>query len=202
MEPLNRDEHASTRRHEMLAAYYDTLVDEGLQGASLAKVAKRLDAPPSLLIHYFGTKEQMTVELVDYLLEKYRHTYGDQLAAIGDPLERLHAILDKLFDPEYHQLLDDSVFYACFYLSLRNPTVRAQFARLHHASLELLETTLRECMAAGRVRDDDPHELALLLETLEEGYAFVIGGVADGEARSELGEMVKQRARRLLGLAG
>jgi AcrR family transcriptional regulator len=185
----------------MLAAYYDTLVEEGLQGASLAKVAKRLAVPPSLLIHYFGTKEQMTVELVDYLLERYRHTYGDQLAAMADPLERLNAILDKLFDPEYHQLLDDSVFYACFYLSLRHPTVRAQFARLHHASLELLESTLRECMVAGHIPQDDPHELALLLETLEEGYAFVIGGVADGDARSDLGDMVRRRARALLGVA-
>ena len=195
-----REEHTAARRQEMLAAYYDALVEEGLQGASLAKVAKRLDVPPSLLIHYFGTKEQMTVELVDYLLDKYRHSYGDALAAIPDPGQRLDAILDALFDPEYHQLLDDSAFYACFYLSLRNSTVREQFARLHHASLELLETTLTECMAAGLLPDDDAHELALLLETLEEGYAFVIGGVEDGDAKAELGAMVKRRARALLGL--
>jgi AcrR family transcriptional regulator len=195
-----RAQHTAARRQEMLAAYYDVLVDEGLQGASLAKVARRLDVPPSLLIHYFGTKEQMTVELVDFLLDKYRRGYGDRLAAIDDSLERLTAILDTLFDPEYHQLLDDSVFYACFYLSLRNPTVRAQFATLHYASLELLETTLRECMAAGHLPPDDVHELAQLIETLEEGYALVIGGVADGDDRQALGAMVKRRARGLLGL--
>ncbi len=139
---MRREERARLRRREMLAAYYQVLKDEGLQGASIAKIAKRIDAPPSLLIHYFGTKEQMTIELVDYLLEEYRHGYGDKLAAIADPRERLVAILDTFFDPEYHQLLDDSVFYACFYVSLRHPKVRKSYAALYETSLELVETTL------------------------------------------------------------
>ena len=176
----------------MLAAYYQVLKDEGLQGASIAKIAKRIDAPPSLLIHYFGTKEQMTIELVDYLLEEYRHGYGDRLAAIADPLERLIAILDTFFDPEYHQLLDDSVFYACFYLSLRHPAVRRGYAALYETSLELVETTLAECMAAGHVAADDAHELAVTVKALEEGYAFLIGGGADEAAKAEIGGALQE----------
>ena len=139
-EDVRREEWARLRRREMLAAYYQVLKDEILQGASIAKIAKRIDAPPSLLIHYFGTKEQMTIELVDYLLDEYRHGYGDKLAAIPEPRERLVAILDTFFDPEYHQLLDDSVFYACFYVSLRHPEVRKSYATLYEASLELVES--------------------------------------------------------------
>jgi AcrR family transcriptional regulator len=184
----------------MLAAYYQVLKDEGLQGASIAKIAKRIDAPPSLLIHYFGTKEQMTIELVDYLLEEYRQGYGDRLAAIPDPLGRLTAILDTFFDPEYHQLLDDSVFYACFYLSLRHPAVRRSYATLYEASLELVETTLSECMDAGHLDADDAHELAVAVKALEEGYAFLIGGGADEAAKAEIGSALRKRALRLLGL--
>ena len=86
---MRRAERALLRRREMLAAYYEVLQDEGLPGASIAKIATRIDAPPSLLIHYFGTKEQMTIELVDHLLEEYRHGYGDRLASHRDPLARL-----------------------------------------------------------------------------------------------------------------
>ena len=197
---MRREERARLRRREMLAAYYQVLKDEGLQGASIAKIAKRIDAPPSLLIHYFGTKEQMTIELVDYLLEEYRHGYGDKLAAIADPRERLVAILDTFFDPEYHQLLDDSVFYACFYISLRHPKVRKSYAALYEASLELVETTLGECMAAGYIAADDAHELAVAVKALEEGYAFLIGGGADEAAKAEIGGALKKRALRLLGL--
>jgi len=199
---VKREEWARIRRREMLAAYYQVLKDEGLQGASIAKIAKRIDAPPSLLIHYFGTKEQMTIELVDYLLDEYRQGYGDRLAAIADPLERLHAILTTFLDPVYHQLLDDSVFYACFYLSLRHPAVRRRFATLYEASLELVETTLEECMKSGALPQDDAHELAVAINALEQGYAFLIGGGADEAAKAEIGGALRKRALRLLGLPG
>ena len=198
---MSRDEHARTRRREMLAAYYETLLDEGLQGASVAKIARRIDAPPSLLIHYFGTKEQMTIELVDYLLERFHDSYAVTLEGIDDPLERLRSVIDSLFSAEYHQLLDDRAFYALFYLSLTHPTVRHAFARVYEESLALVEETLAECMDDGVLPEDDPHELAVTIKALEEGYAFLIGGGADEAAKAEIGSALRRRALQLLGLS-
>jgi len=197
---MRREEWARIRRREMLAAYYEVLLDEGLQGASLAKIAKRVQAPPSLLIHYFGTKQQMTIELVDYLLERYHETYGALFESMADPLERLSALVDYLFSVEYHQLMDDRAFYALFYVSLTDATVRRAFARVYEESLLLVESTLAECMATGRVPRDDPHELAVALKALEEGYAFLIGGGADEAAKAEIGSALRKRALQLLGL--
>jgi AcrR family transcriptional regulator len=197
---MRREERAKVRRREMLAAYYETLLDEGLQGASVAKIARRIDAPPSLLIHYFGTKEQMTIELVDYLLERFHESFAVSLEGIRDPLERLRAVVDSLFSVEYHQLLDDRAFYALFYLSLTHPTVRRAFARVYEESLALVEATLAECMDDGAIATDDPHELAVTLKALEEGYAFLIGGGADEEAKAEIGSALRRRALQLLGL--
>jgi AcrR family transcriptional regulator len=197
---MKRAERSLKRRREMLEAYYQTLLDEGLQGASIAKIARRLDVPPSLLIHYFGTKEQMTIELADYLLEVFHKTYGDKLAAIADPRARLLVILDELFGPEYHQLLDDRAFYACFYLSLTHPKVRQAYAALYDSSLELVETAIRECMEAGVIPRDDPHELAMTVKAMEEGYAFLIGGGADEAVKATMGEVLRERTTRLLGL--
>ncbi len=197
---MKRAERSQRRRREMLEAYYQTLLDEGLQGASVAKIARRLDVPPSLLIHYFGTKEQMTIELVDYLLEVFHETYGEQLAAIADPRARLLAVLDQFFSPEYHQLLDDRAFYACFYLSLTHPKVREAYAALYQASLELVEGAIRECMAEGVLPRDDAHELAMTVKAMEEGYAFLIGGGADEAVKATMGNVLKARALRLLGL--
>jgi AcrR family transcriptional regulator len=197
---MTRAERSQQRRREMLEAYYQTLLDEGLQGASIAKIARRLDVPPSLLIHYFGTKEQMTVELVDYLLESFHETYGDRLAAIADPRERLLAILGQFFSPEYHQLLDDRAFYACFYLSLTHPKVREAYVSLYESSLELVETAIRECMEADAIPHDDAHELAMTVKAMEEGYAFLIGGGADEAVKATMGKVLKERVQGLLGL--
>jgi AcrR family transcriptional regulator len=198
---MKRQEYTRRRRREMLAAYYQVLVDEGLQGASVAKIAKQIGVPPSLLIHYFGTKEQMTIELVDYLLEREGTTYAVRLATIADPLARLHATLDMLFSPEYHQLLDDSAFYACFYLSLRQAPVRQAFANLAAASLAFLEAVVAECMKAGYVPADDARQVATVIKAMEEGYAFLIAGWAASEQAVVLGNALKRRVLTMLGLA-
>ena len=197
---MRREERARIRRREMLAAYYEVLLEEGLQGASVAKVARQAGASPSLLIHYFGTKEQMTIELVDYLLERYHETSSADFEQIADPLERLYAIVDALFSVEYHQVLDDRAFYALFYVSLTHPTVRRAFARVYEDSLGLIERALAGCMAAGRLPVDDAHELAVTLKALEEGYAFLIGGGAEEAAKAEIGSALRSRALQLLGL--
>jgi AcrR family transcriptional regulator len=197
---MRREERALIRRREMLAAYYEVLLEEGLQGASVAKVARKAGAPPSLLIHYFGTKEQMTIELVDYLLERYHETSSADFEEIADPLDRLYAIVDALFSVEYHQVLDDRAFYALFYVSLTHPTVRRAFARVYEDSLGLIERALAGCMTAGRLPVDDAHELAVTLKALEEGYAFLIGGGADEAAKAEIGSALRSRALQLLGL--
>ena len=197
---MRREEKAQLRRREMLAAYYEVLLEQGLTGASVAKIAARAGAPPSLLIHYFGTKEQMTIELVDYLLERFHATHGARLEGIGDPLERLYTIVDERFSVEYHQLLDDRAFYALFYVSLTHPTVRRAFARVYEESLSLIGRAVAECMDAGPIPADDAHELAVTLEALEEGYAFLIGGGADETARAEIGAALRARALQLLGL--
>jgi hypothetical protein len=50
------------------------------------------------------------------------------------------------------------------------------------------------------VTADDAHELAVTIKTLEEGYAFLIGGGADETAKAEIGSALKKRALQLLGL--
>jgi AcrR family transcriptional regulator len=181
----------------MLEAYYQVLLDEGLEGASIGKIAKRIDVHPSLLIHYFGTKEQMTIELVDYLLEVYYTTYGEKLEAIEDPVDRLRAILDTFFSVSYQQLLPESVFYACFYLSLRHPAVRSAFANLHQVEQELLEKTIAECMACGELEEGDPHELALAVKGMEAGFAVLIGGLDEAMAQ-QMGDSLRSQVLRLL----
>ena len=195
-----RSEQSRRRRRQMLEAYYQVLLDEGLEGASIGKIAKRIDVHPSLVIHYFGTKEQMTIALVDYLLEVYYEHYGEKLAAIGDPLERLHAILDTFFSVSYQQLLPESVFYACFYLSLRHPAVRAAFATLHEVERDLVERTIAECMARGDLDAGDPAVLALAVKGMESGFAVLIGGRADEAEAQRMGDSLKGQVLRLLGL--
>lgn len=185
----------------MLQAYYSTLQETSLQGASIGKMAKRLGLHPSLFIHYFGTKEQMTIELVDYLLEEFRRTYLGNLAAISDPSDRLIAILDAWFSVPYQEIVDDKVYYACFYLSLHHPGLEEAFANLSEEETALLESTITECMAGGRIPDGSPGDLALGVKALEAGFAFLIASGKEAKIKQRVGDTLKVQALRLLGVA-
>ena len=62
---------ADIRKPEILENFYHVLIEEGFEGASINKIARRMNIHPSLIIHYFKTKENLTIALADYLIEKY-----------------------------------------------------------------------------------------------------------------------------------
>ncbi|MEZ4851774.1 MAG: TetR/AcrR family transcriptional regulator [Bacteroidia bacterium] len=53
---MGRKSKAKIRRQEILSHFYEVIIEEGFEGASIGKIAKRMEVNPSLLIHYFSTK--------------------------------------------------------------------------------------------------------------------------------------------------
>ena len=86
-----------------------------------------MDVNPSLLIHYFKTKEQIVVDFVDFLLTRYEEQFKEDILSIEDPKEQLLRLLDVLYGPEWMKVTEHTVFYACYYLSTRNPQIRERF---------------------------------------------------------------------------
>ena len=185
----------------MLEAYYDVLVDEGISGASLAKIAKRLDIPDSLLIRYFKTKADMTIALVDLILDEYIEHYISTFPSIDHPLDRLHAMLDATFSSDYQDLVAAKVWYACFYISLYEPRVREQFHRLDKLSEGLWEETLAVCMDGGLIPRQAPRTVATTISALEKGFEWSLATIADQQERQELGLLLKEQAVKTIGIS-
>ncbi|WP_246285822.1 TetR family transcriptional regulator, partial [Nguyenibacter vanlangensis] len=47
------------RRRELVAATLDILVEHGLAGATMARIAGHAGVSPALLVHYFGDKDTL-----------------------------------------------------------------------------------------------------------------------------------------------
>ncbi len=47
-------------------------MEEGFEDASIGKIAKRVNIRPPLIIHYFKTKENLTLEWVEFFIQKYK----------------------------------------------------------------------------------------------------------------------------------
>ncbi len=69
---MRKNKSAVLRKLDILESYYQILVQKGLEGASIGRIAENIDIHPSLIIHYFKNKQNMKLELVNLLMEKYK----------------------------------------------------------------------------------------------------------------------------------
>ena len=54
---MPRGKKAEVRKQEIIEQFYQVIVEDGLEKASLVKIAERLAVSPSLLIHHFKNKD-------------------------------------------------------------------------------------------------------------------------------------------------
>ena len=169
---MGRKSKADVRKQEILEHFYEVLKEEGFENASIAKIATRMDVNPSLLIHYFHTKEEMVVEVVDFILMRYEDTFLTQLDQAQDVRARFEHIMNTLFGLEWVGVVDYSVFYACYYLASRHPRIQERFKEMYQQFREILTEECRQWMAAGLIAQANPEEAAELLIILNEGLSY------------------------------
>jgi AcrR family transcriptional regulator len=166
------------RQKGIIKAFYKVAQKEGLENASIAKVAAVLDVNPSLVIHYFETKQDLIHGLIEYILERYRLIYNPENGTLN-PADRLKKIIRNLFSRKWDKLIDDGVFYSSFALIFRDKTLKAHYKNLHDHLREMLTDTLRDANENGVIEIDDVEKTADLVFILVEGAYYYLSMVSD-----------------------
>jgi AcrR family transcriptional regulator len=85
-------------REAILAAALSAFARGGFDGASLPKIAKMANVAPPLIHYYFGSKDTLWRETVDYSLGKLRQESAGICSATRSlaPLDRLRALLQSI----------------------------------------------------------------------------------------------------------
>lgn len=188
-----KNDRAPMRKREILEHFQQVLVEEGLEGASMAKIASHMGVNPALLVHYFKTKDDMIVELVDYILEKYETTFSKRIEKISNPSRRLKKNLDTMFSIDWISVVDTRVFYACYYLALRNPRVMERMQKMYSHFREYIAREIEFNMKSGVIPEADPEKDAELVIAVVEGLAFYRNVSGGNRTYKELGSYLKQR---------
>jgi AcrR family transcriptional regulator len=81
------------RRDELLAAVVDTFADRGLGNRSLRDIAAVVGTSHRMLIHHFGTREQLLVAVVEEVEARQAQLLADRDAAPADVLTHAWAHL-------------------------------------------------------------------------------------------------------------
>ena len=195
---MGRKSLKEIRQLEIIKVFYKVAKKEGLENTSIAKIAKVMDINPSLIIHYFQTKDDLTYALIDYILEKYLLIY--RVGRNNDiPLrEALVTVIDDLFSKKWNRLFDDGLFYSCYALTFRDKKVKTMYKNLTDSLRERLSVLIERCNAAGITDASNPLLVAELIFALIDGSYFYLSLSASPKTFDEKITDYKKEAYRLL----
>jgi TetR/AcrR family transcriptional regulator, transcriptional repressor of bet genes len=91
------------RRQELRRAAFAVLQAEGLAGATLEKVAQHAGASKGIVLHYFKNKQELFEQAMREANSALRLAVIISLQKAETPEQRLRAIVETNFDPQFFQ---------------------------------------------------------------------------------------------------
>ena len=195
---MGRKSLKETRQKEIVIAFYKVAKKEGLKKASIAKVAETMKVNPSLIIHYFKSRKELLNALVDFILKRYLEIY--KLDGGIDSKEKLIDLIDHLFSRNWHRLFDDGVFYSCYALIYRHPSVKDKYKELHDTLISRFRESLKEAQDNNIIKVDDLDETAEVIFSMVDGAYFSLGMEKNNEELDKRAKIYKKHVKQLLKL--
>jgi len=189
---MRKNKSAALRKPDILESYYQVLIQEGLEGTSISKIANRIGIHPSLIIHYFKNKDNLKLELVDLLIEKYESPTMINFDHIDDDEERFNALISMLFSLKWSRTVDPSVHFGFYYLSLRNAEILERFRVMFKWLRNYLCEKLFYFNAKGIIKVQDEKKAADYIVTLMEGLEIHNQFLADGKPFEEFAQVAEK----------
>ena len=196
---MGRKSIKETRQLEIVKVFYEVAKKEGYENTSIAKIAKVMDINPSLILHYFETKEDLTYSLIDHILDKYLEIYTvqDQVQAT---LENLQHTIEMLFSKKWNLLFDDCLFYTFYALSFREEKIKVKYKVILDSLRQGLAAIIEQCNENGLLSIKKPQSAADLIFVLVDGAYFYLSLEGDAKAYEQRLNYYKQKAYEVLGI--
>ena len=195
---MPRGKKAEVRKQEIIEQFYQVIVEDGLEKASLAKIAERLAVSPSLLIHHFKNKDELILQLIDYIIEKYSRTFSDIIDTIQNPEMRIHSILDLIYSREWTKTIDDRVYIACLHLSQQSNKVKKRLQGMYSMFITMLEKELKQYATDNPSLKLEPENLVRMIISLQEGLDIFKDLFPDDQKFQNLGSYIKPHILNIL----
>ena len=196
---MGRKSVKEDQQKKIIEAFYQIAKREGIENISFGKIAKELEMHPSLVVHYFSTKEELLLGLIDFIIAGYQNIYLAEPEHV-DSLNRLIDVLNNIFSRKWNQYIDDSIFYNCFALIFRNKLIKQQFRELHLLLRQWLENLIQACVDQQLIVCESPAQTADLIFVIADGAYYFLSMIEDTETYQEHMERYKEVAFKLLHL--
>jgi len=190
--------NAAMRKPEILEGYYNVLIREGLENTSISKIAKELGIHTSLIFHYFQNKENLTFELVQLMIEKFKSVHLLEFEHIEDHQQRYAALLDLIFSLQWSRTVDPGVHFGFYYQSFRDQRTLEHLQGMFAWLRDYIEQQLAVFSEHGVITVRDTRKAADYIVTLMEGLEFHSQFLNEGKPFEDFAESAKDSVRLLL----
>jgi len=197
---MGRKSLKEPRQKEIIEAFYRLAKKEGLENASISKTANLIKINPSLVMHYFKTKEHLIYGLVEYILHKYLQIFKIPPRYQNDPKKALKIVIENIFSHKWNTLFDDSVSYSCYALVFRNKIIRGKYKSLLDELRKKLEQLIISCNEQKVLSVKNPAYTADLIFVLVDGAYYYLSLADDKKEYTTKLSNYKREAFKLLGL--
>jgi AcrR family transcriptional regulator len=189
------------KAQRIIEAMRTSVGTRGAAGSTFDHVAREAGVSRGLLHYYFGSKEQLLVEVVRHDCEVRIAGMGERIGRATTVDEIIAALVLGLEDFIEGEPGSPAVIYELLSASRHSEEIRAELAELYRRWRSDMADSLRTKEREGVVRlDADPESVASMLFTLGDGFGIQVLSDPDWdrEATFQLGVRI---ARRLLGAA-
>ncbi len=197
---MGRKSLKDIRQKKIIKAFYKVAKKEGVENTSFAKVGKALNMPPSLLVHYFSSKEELLLALIDFIIEKYKGIYQPKARENTNALDNLIYILNNIFSHQWDKLVDDGLFYSCFALIFRDNRIKEKYRELHLLLRQWLTDAIQACVDQQLLEVEDPAQAADLVFVISDGAYYFLNMIDDQYQYQQKLSMYKNEAFKILNL--
>jgi len=190
--------NAAMRKPEILEGYYNVLIREGLENTSISKIAKELGIHTSLIFHYFQSKENLTLELVRLMIEKFKSVHLLDFEHIEDHEQRYAALLELIFSLQWSRTVDPGVHFGFYYQSFRDQRTLEHLQGMFAWLRDYIEQQLVVFNEHGVIKVRDVRKAADYIVTLMEGLEFHSQFLSGGKPFEDFAQSAKDSVRLLL----
>ncbi|HTE23815.1 TetR family transcriptional regulator [Flavitalea sp.] len=197
---MGRASKKEIRQKEIIEGYYKVAKLEGLENTSIAKIAKETDINPSLIIHYFQTKDDLTKGLIGHILDKYSEIYHVPPSRKATRLTRLKFVIDSLISNKWDDLVDNGIYFSGYALVFRDQVVKEQYKAMHDQLRSILTALIQDCIDHDEVIVKDSRKAAQLIYMMVDGAYFYLSLINDKKEFEQKLVLFRQHAYQFLGI--
>lgn len=177
------------RRKELSEAAYEALQVWGLPGTTLVRVAAKAGVSKGIVLHYFRNKDELIEAAMRRANAALREEVVRRLALSRTPRERLDAVIEGNFDPQFFMPQITHAWLSFCGEVPRNP----QFARLQRAIHARMHSNLMSALVGllPRARAEEAaRSISIMIDGLWLRHGLVQGGIDRAGALKEMRALV------------